>query len=102
MFTRSTNATKYSSIRNGTIRQATLIRERLKEFDLSKAQIERLHGPAGIYIGSRSPPEIAIFILAEVTAAKNCVRLREGLRIERAKETIEIGYATTVSSSRST
>lgn len=45
-------------------------RERLKEFDLSDAELVRLHGPVGIYIGSRTPPEIAISILAEVTAAK--------------------------------
>jgi xanthine dehydrogenase accessory factor len=85
----------------GSRRNNAARRERLKEFDLSKAQIERLHGPAGIYIGSRSPPEIAISILAEVTAVKNRVRLCDGLRIERAKETIELSLATTVSSSRS-
>lgn len=48
-------------------------RERLREFDLDDAQIARLHGPIGLYIGSRTPPEIAISILAEVTAIKNAV-----------------------------
>src|SRR6478609_7918553 len=48
-------------------------RERLREFDLSDAEIARLHGPVGLYIGSRTPPEIAISILAEVTAIKNGV-----------------------------
>ena len=42
-------------------------RERLREFDLNEAELARLHGPAGIYIGSRTPPEIAISILAEIT-----------------------------------
>ena len=46
-------------------------KERLKEFDLSEAEIDRLHGPIGLRIGSRTPPEIAISILAEVTAVKN-------------------------------
>ena len=46
-------------------------KERLKEFDLSEAEINRLHGPIGLRIGSRTPPEIAISILAEVTAVKN-------------------------------
>ena len=46
-------------------------RERLKQFDLSDAQVHRLHGPIGLHIGSRVPPEIAISILAEMTAVKN-------------------------------
>jgi xanthine dehydrogenase accessory factor len=48
-------------------------RERLKLFDLSDEQLERLHGPVGIYIGSKTPAEIAISILAEMTAVKNAV-----------------------------
>jgi xanthine dehydrogenase accessory factor len=48
-------------------------RERLREFELSDAEIARLHGPIGLYIGSRTPPEIAISILAEITAVKNGV-----------------------------
>jgi xanthine dehydrogenase accessory factor len=48
-------------------------RERLKLFDVSDAQLARLHGPVGIYIGSKTPAEIAISILAEMTAVKNAV-----------------------------
>jgi xanthine dehydrogenase accessory factor len=65
-------------------------RERLKEFDLSDAELARLHGPVGIYIGSRTPPEIAISILAEVTAAKNGVSLPTILQVEGAKAAREI------------
>ncbi len=50
-------------------------RERLKLFDLDDVEIERLHGPIGLRIGSRTPPEIAISILAELTAVKNCYPL---------------------------
>ena len=47
-------------------------RERLLQyFDLSQAEVERLHGPVGLPIGSRTPPEIAVSILAEMTAIKN-------------------------------
>ena len=43
---------------------------RLMEFDLNKEQIERLHGPVGIYIGALTPSEIAVSIMAEVIAVK--------------------------------
>ncbi|MBU3582415.1 XdhC family protein [Polynucleobacter sp. 15G-AUS-farblos] len=48
-------------------------KERLLEFDVSKEQVERLHGPVGLYIGALTPPEIAISILAEVIAVKYSV-----------------------------
>ncbi|ELX10367.1 XdhC/CoxI family [Janthinobacterium sp. HH01] len=48
-------------------------RERLLEFDLTPEQLTRLHGPIGLYIGSKTPSEIAISILAEMTAIKNGV-----------------------------
>jgi xanthine dehydrogenase accessory factor len=49
-------------------------RERLGQFDLSKDEIARLRGPVGLYIGSKTPPEIAIAILAEMTAVRHGVR----------------------------
>jgi xanthine dehydrogenase accessory factor len=48
-------------------------RERLLQFDVSAEQLARLHGPVGLYIGSKTPAEIAISILAEMTAVKNGV-----------------------------
>ncbi|MCG2582786.1 XdhC family protein [Massilia sp. TS11] len=48
-------------------------RDRLQLFDVSPAQLARLHGPIGLYIGSKTPAEIAISILAELTAVKNGV-----------------------------
>jgi xanthine dehydrogenase accessory factor len=49
-------------------------RERLKEFDVSAEEIARLRGPVGLYIGSKTPPEIAVAILAEMTAVRHGVR----------------------------
>ncbi len=50
-------------------------RERLALFDLSKAELDRLHGPVGLRIGSKTPPEIAVAILAEMTAVRHGVDL---------------------------
>ena len=57
----------------GSRRNTAARKERLKEFDLNPAQINRLHGPVGLNIGSRSPAEIAVSILAEILAVKNGV-----------------------------
>lgn len=46
-------------------------RERLEQFDLSREELERLHGPVGLRIGSKTPPEIAVAIIAEMTAVRH-------------------------------
>lgn len=50
-------------------------RKRLTEFDLSAAEIARLHGPVGLKIGSKTPAEIAVAIVAEMTAVRRGVKL---------------------------
>lgn len=57
-------------------------RERLKQFDLNETQLARLHAPIGLYIGSKTPAEIAISILAELTAVKNGVP--DALQVQHA------------------
>jgi xanthine dehydrogenase accessory factor len=52
-------------------------RERLLTFDLSPDELDRLHGPIGLRIGSKTPPEIAVSILAEMTAVRHDVDLAE-------------------------
>jgi xanthine dehydrogenase accessory factor len=61
-------------------------RQRLLQFDLSVEQVDRLHGPVGLKIGSKTPPEIAISILAEMTAIKNGTDIP--LTIEKPKATL--------------
>ena len=52
-------------------------RERLAMFDLSPAEIDRLHGPIGLDIGAKTPAEIAVSIVAEIVAVKNGVLLKQ-------------------------
>lgn len=47
--------------------------ERLKAAGLSDAAIARIHAPVGLDIGARSPAEIAVSVLAQIT-----LRLRRG------------------------
>lgn len=46
-------------------------KERLKLFDLSEAEIGRLHGPIGLDLGGKTPAEVAVSILAEVIAVRS-------------------------------
>jgi len=59
-------------------------RRRLADFDLSQKEITRLHGPVGLKLGAKSPPEIAIAILAEMTAIRNGVKVPELVELEKA------------------
>lgn len=56
----------------GSRRNSQQRRERLRtHFDISEQALASLHGPAGLYIGSKTPAEIALSIMAEIVALKN-------------------------------
>jgi len=46
-------------------------RKRLLDRGLTEAELARLHAPVGLDIGSRSPEEIAVSILAQIVAVRN-------------------------------
>ena len=55
----------------GSNRSAQARRERLASLGYSVQQLARIHGPAGLHIGSKRPAEIAVSILAQITATRN-------------------------------
>ena len=54
----------------GSTRTSAKRRERLLMLDLTDAEISRLHAPVGLPLGSKTPAEIAIAILAQLTALR--------------------------------
>ena len=59
----------------GSRRNNDARRARLLDFDVSAAEVQALRGPVGLNLGGRTPPEIAVSIVAEMTAVR-----RGGLR----------------------
>lgn len=55
----------------GSKRSSDKRRQRLQTLDVSPVQLERLHAPVGLDIGSHTPAEIAVAIMAEITALRN-------------------------------
>ncbi|GGG48229.1 hypothetical protein GCM10011403_01580 [Pseudohongiella nitratireducens] len=58
----------------GSDRTSANRRDRLPELGLSESEINRLYAPIGIKIGSKTPAEIAISIMAEVTSVRHAIQ----------------------------
>ncbi len=69
------------SRRNNEARKQRLI----EHFDQTEATLSRLRGPIGIYIGSKTPSEIAVSVMAEILAVKNGVMLPRDMEVSYAK-----------------
>jgi xanthine dehydrogenase accessory factor len=69
-------------------------RARLAEhFGLTDPQLDRLHGPVGLKNGARTPPEIAVSILAELTAVRYGYAVPEPVVVRGAGASAEAGCA---------
>lgn len=70
----------------GSRRNNQIRHERMAEhFNVSQTSLAKLRGPIGIYIGSKTPPEIAVSVMAEVLAVKNGVVLPRDMEVAQAK-----------------
>lgn len=56
-----------------------------EHFGYSDDSLRHLRGPIGIFIGSKTPPEIAVSIMSEVLAVKNGVTLPRDLDVAHVK-----------------
>ncbi|WP_304350021.1 XdhC family protein, partial [Comamonas testosteroni] len=66
-------------------------RERMMEhFGETEASLAKLRGPIGLYIGSKTPAEIAVSVMAEILAVKNAVPLPQAMSVEVAKHEHDI------------
>jgi xanthine dehydrogenase accessory factor len=59
----------------GSRRNNETRRQRLLQFDVSAAEVAALRGPVGLNLGGRTPPEIALAIVAEMTARRRGMAL---------------------------
>jgi xanthine dehydrogenase accessory factor len=56
----------------GSARNQAARKKRLAEhFELTEAELARLHGPVGLRLGAKTPAEIAVSICAQVVECKN-------------------------------
>jgi xanthine dehydrogenase accessory factor len=77
----------------GSRRNNAARHERMQEhMGLTELQLMRLRGPIGIYIGSKTPAEIAVSIMAEVLAVKNAVPLPRDMDVAHAKNSHDIPH----------
>ena len=76
------------SRRNNEARHQRMI----DHLDKTPEELKRLRGPIGIYIGSKTPAEIAVSIMAEVLAVKNNVPLPRDMDVAHAKNTQEVAH----------
>jgi xanthine dehydrogenase accessory factor len=71
---------------NQALRHARLI----EHFGQTDESLARLRGPIGTFIGSKTPAEIAVSVMAELLAVKNGVPLPRDLAVRHAKDQLQV------------
>ncbi len=74
------------SRRNNAARHQRMV----EHFEQTAQDLARLRGPIGIYIGSKTPPEIAVSVMAEILAVKNGVALPRDMDVGQAKDDLAV------------
>ena len=62
----------------------------IEHFEQTAQSLAPLRGPIGIYIGSKTPPEIAVSVMAEILAVKNGVTLPRDMQVAESKNALFI------------
>jgi xanthine dehydrogenase accessory factor len=72
----------------GSRHNNTQRRKRLLEFEVSEEEAAQLRGPVGLNLGALTPPEIAMSIVAEMTAMRRGVDLSQALSSWESSKTV--------------
>lgn len=77
----------------GSRRNTAARRQRMIEhLDQSAEIMNKLRGPVGIYIGSKTPAEIAVSVMAEIIAVKNGVSLPAPYDVAHEKNRLDVTH----------
>ena len=75
----------------GSQRNCDARRQRLKDLGITPVNLQRLHAPVGLPIGSHTPPEIAVSILAKITQLRNTQRnTQQSMKSHSVKQVVGI------------
>ncbi|MEH6551662.1 MAG: XdhC family protein [Pseudomonadales bacterium] len=63
----------------GSMRTSEKRRKRLLDSGMTTSRLQNLHAPVGLSIGSKTPIEIAVSIMAEITALRNQTNMKSSV-----------------------